>query len=112
MNISELLTLLPRLETTEDGLVDFGASDIVIVVLIAEAAETASRTLMRGIASIGTLMSHAGPEVDDGVVSSADVEALGLLIAELSAVADMFTDVASKCARIVPRLCFLAQPTS
>lgn len=51
------------------------------------------------MAAMGSLMSHAGPEIEDGSISAESVEALGSLMAELSELSGLLIALQVNCQR-------------
>ena len=95
--ISEVLRYLPRLTTSPSGTVDFSASDPAVLSQLATNADTACKTMLRGLSAVGILMSHAGPEIEDGSLSADAVEALGLLVSEIGELSGMLVTLKENC---------------
>lgn len=100
-SLAEVLTSLPQLKTTSSGNVDFAASDLIVLAHIAGSAASSSKVLLGGIAAIGSLLAHAGPEIEDGTVNPATIEAVGLLLADLGVVSGMLVSLEACCQQAV-----------
>ena len=81
--LRQLLTLLPKVQTADDGRPDYDVSDPGLLVQIAEAAELLQRVISLGTSAVGQLMAFASSDIDTGEVGQEAVEALGWLMAEL-----------------------------
>jgi len=92
-----LMALLPRLTVNAQGQPDFDASDAVVLVQIADAAELLQRRLQLGISAIEQLLAHASVQVETGELAQDTVEALGWLLAELGDAAAACVELAVPC---------------
>lgn len=95
--LRQLLLSLPKLKVADDGRPDFEASDPVLLVQIAEAAELLQRVISLGTSAVGQLMAFASLDIDTGDLGQEAVEALGWLLGELGAGAAACMELAAPC---------------
>lgn len=99
--IADLLMYLPHLKTTPAGNVSFDESDPALLSRLADNAGSGYKIVLRGTAAIGTVLSHAGPQIADGTIAKDSVEALGALVAELSELCGMLVALDVNCRRVL-----------
>lgn len=97
--IADLLLHLPGLKTNAAGIVDFAGSDAELLQTLADNADSACKVLLRGMSAIGSLLAHAGPEIEDGSVSADALEAVGVLLSEMSELSGMLLALDGNCRR-------------
>jgi hypothetical protein len=95
----DLLKRLPMLPMTGRQEIDFPAADVSLLVAIGDDAETTIQVIHHGIASMGLLMAHSAPVIEDGTVGADDVENLGYLLAELGDLAAALQTLSAQCRR-------------
>ena len=94
--LRDLIRRLPLLPTS-GGEVDYPASDASLLVSIGDDAETTMQVIHNGIGSIGQLLSHSAPVIEDGTMSADSVENIGHLLAEISDLAASLMTMAAHC---------------
>lgn len=99
-SIADLLVHLPMLATRKSGVVDFDQSDSLVLARLALNADASCKTVLRGMSAMGNLMSHAGPEVEDGTISPDDFEALGNFMAQMTEFSGMLVALQTNCRRV------------
>jgi hypothetical protein len=97
--LRDLMVRLPEVHTDALGNPDYLRSSPSLLLEIAEYAEQASWAISLGIAAIGNIVPFAAPEIEDGTVPMASVEALGWLLSELGAVPAACGVLAAECRR-------------
>lgn len=71
------------------------------LIVLANSAESAMRTIHLGLAALGQLVARSSLDIQDGTVSAESMENLGFLMAELG-------DLAAECMRIASECRFTA----
>lgn len=97
--LRQLLLTLPKLKVADDGRTDYHASDPVLLVQIAEAAELLQRVISLGTSAVGQLMAFASADIDTGDLGQDAIEALGWLLGELGSGAAACMELAAPCRR-------------
>ena len=97
--LRQLVTLLPQLKLTAQGQPDFDASDIAVLLQIAEACELLQRVVSLGVGAVGQLLAHSSVEVETGELGQEAVEAVGWLVAESCDGAAAFMALGARCRR-------------
>ena len=95
----DLLRRLPMLPMTGNQEIDFPAADVSLLVAIGDDAETTIQVIHHGVATLGMLLAHSAPVIEDGTVGSDDVENLGFMLAELSDLAASLMSLSAQCRR-------------
>lgn len=97
--LRDLMVRLPMLATMSDGRPDLLKSSPTLLLELAEYAEDSAQAINLGIAAVGDILRYAVPEIADGTIHTATVEALGWLLAELGQVAAACGVLAVDCRR-------------
>ena len=95
----DLLKRLPMLPMSGRQEIDFPAADVSLLVAIGDDAQTTIQVIHHGIASIGMLLAHSAPVIEDGTVGADAVESIGYLLAELGDMAASLMTLAAQCRR-------------
>lgn len=95
----DLLKRLPMLPMTGKQEIDFPAADVSLLVAICDDAETTIQVIHHGVATLGMLLAHSAPVIEDGTVGADDVEHLGFMLAELSDLGASLMSLSAQCRR-------------
>jgi len=95
----DLLKRLPQLPMTGRQEIDFPAADVSLLVAIGDDAQTTIQAIHHGIASIGLLLAHSAPVIEDGTVGADDVESIGYMLSELCTLAASLITLSAQCRR-------------
>jgi len=95
--LRDLLRRLPILPVTASKEVDYAAADASLLVAIADDSETVIQVVHQSIGSIGQLLSHSAPVIEDGTIGSDSLEHIGYLMAELGDMAAALTVLSARC---------------
>lgn len=95
--IGEVLRNLPKLKVDIRGELDLLGSSPSVLLDLAENAEACAGALNLGLSAVGQLLAFAAPEVEDHVVGSDSVEALGWMFSEWGHAMAFFTELAINC---------------
>jgi hypothetical protein len=83
----------------EDGAPDYLRSSPSILLELADYADQVAQASSLGIAAVGNVVRYAAPEIEDGTIPIASIEALGWLLSELGEVAAAYGVLAAECRR-------------
>lgn len=95
--LRDLLRRLPTLPVLPSKEVDYPAADTSLLVAISDDSETVIQVIFQGIGSVGQLLSHSAPVIEDGTIGSDSLEHIGYLIAELADLAFALKDISARC---------------
>jgi hypothetical protein len=95
----DLFKRLPMLPMTGKQEIDFPAADVSLLVAIGDDAETTIQVIHHGVATLGMLLAHSAPIIEDGTVGADDVENLGFMLAELCDLAATLMSLTAQCRR-------------
>lgn len=98
--LCNLLLLMPHSSVTESSEIDYAAANPALLVQLADAAEASLLIVHFGTSSIGRLLAYGVAEAFGDETMADSVEALGWLVAELGALAEVAHCIAGACRRL------------
>lgn len=98
--ICNLLHLMPHIPVTTMSELDYAAVDPVLLAHLADAADASRLIVHIGTSSIDRLATHIAAEALHNESLADSLEALGWLVAELNAVAEVARKVSEACRQL------------
>jgi hypothetical protein len=95
--LRDLLRRLPTLPVSASKEVDYPAADTSLLVAIADDSQAVIQVIQQGIGSVGQLLSHSAPVIEDGTIGSDSLEHIGYLMAELADMATALSALSARC---------------